>query len=146
MGTFEFWRKWLLWANYMTMGVGLVVALAGNSIFLDPHNQATSRLFFGGNSIEGDMLLFKNWLFGIIGATIVGFHLIMIFIIQYPFKKKERWAHQALTAGLLSWFILDSSISAYYAAYYNIYLINLVALILIGVPLATTYQYFRRAN
>lgn len=146
MGSFEFWRKWLLWANYITIGVGLVVALAGNSIFLDPHNQATSQLFFEGNSIEGDMLLFKNWLFGIIGGTIVGFHLIMFFIIQNPFRKKERWAHQALTAGLLSWFIIDSSVSAYYGAFYNIYLINLVALVLIGIPLAATYRHFMRAK
>lgn len=30
---FQFWRKWLTGANVMTIGVGLLVAFAGNSLF-----------------------------------------------------------------------------------------------------------------
>lgn len=139
---FGFWQKWLTWANIMTLIVGLLVAFAGNSIFFDLHNTCTSEVFFQGNDIEGNVLKFKNWLFGIIGGTIVGFHLLMIMISEYAFKNKEKWAYQALWYGLLSWFIIDSSISVYYGAIHNLVIINLVALFLIGLPLIMTRKAF----
>lgn len=139
---FDFWQKWLTWTNVMTLVVGLLVAFAGNSIFFETHNQYTQDLFFQGNEITGDLLKFKNWLFGIIGGTIVGFHLLMIMISENAFKRKEKWSYQALWLGLVSWFIIDSSISVYYGAIHNLVIINLVALFLIGLPLVMTRKEF----
>jgi len=139
---FIFWQKWLTYANVMTVGVGLLVAFAGNSFFLEIHNEFTTLVFFNGQAFSSEVLQFKNWLFGIIGGTIVGFHVLMIMISENAFKKKEKWAYQALWYGLLSWFIIDSSISFYYHAIYNIVLINLVALVLIGLPLVITRKEF----
>ena len=141
--SFRFWQKWLTWANVMTLGVGLLVAFAGNSIFFEIHNGYTIEVFFQGQDFSAEVLNFKNWLFGIIGGTIVGFHLLMIFISEYAFKKKEKWAYWALWAGLLSWFVIDSGISVWYGAIHNLVLINLVALVLIGLPLILTYRYFK---
>lgn len=90
-----------------------------------------------------ELLRFKNWLFGIIGGTIMGFHLLMIAISENAFKKRERWAYQALWSGLLAWFMIDSSISIYYGAVHNFVLINLIALFLIGLPLVMTDRFFR---
>ena len=84
----------------------------------------------------------KNWLFGIIGATIVGFHALMIMVSENAFKRRERWSYWALWLGLLSWFIIDSGISVYYGAIYNLVLINLFALFLIGLPLLMTRTEF----
>ena len=139
---FLFYQKWLTWANILTLFVGLLVAFAGNSFFFEIHNQYTRDLFFQGRAFEGDLLHFKNWLFGIIGGTIVGFHLLMIMISENAFKKKERWAYRALWGGLLSWFVIDSSISVYYGAIHNLVLINLVALVIIGFPLVMTKKAF----
>ncbi|MFK7924129.1 MAG: hypothetical protein AB8H47_19380 [Bacteroidia bacterium] len=144
--SFEFWRKWLIGANVMTIGVGLIAAFAGNSIFFELHNTYTQELFFQGQAISGDMLALKNWLFGIIGGTIVGYHILMIFITVYPFKERQRWSWVALWTGLLSWFVIDSGISSFYGAYYNVYLINLVALVLIGLPLLMTRKEFSISN
>ncbi len=143
---FLFWQKWLTYANVLTVGVGVLVAFFGNSIFLDMHNQYTMETFFGGNPITEEVLRFKNWLFGIIGGTIVGFHVLMIMISENAFKKKERWAYKALWYGLLSWFVIDSGISIYYSAIYNVVLINLVALMLIGLPLVITRSEFTTSN
>ncbi len=141
--TFEFWRKWLVWANVLTAGVGLLVAFAGNSIFFDLHNAGTREVFFGGAPFSPEVLRFKNWLFGIIGGTIVGFHVLMIFIAEYPFRARARWAYGAMWAGLLSWFCIDSAVTTFYGAYHNLYLINIVALVLIGLPLAALLPAFR---
>lgn len=140
--SFSFWQKWLTYANVMTVGVGLLVAFAGNSIFFDLHNEYTKDVFFNGNDFEPEILNLKNWLFGIIGGTIVGFHALMIMISENAFKKKEKWAYQAMWIGMISWFIIDSSISFYYGAIHNIVIINLVALVLIGLPLVMTRKVF----
>ena len=140
---FEFWRKWLTWANVLTLIVGLLVAFAGNSIFFEIHNDYTKEVFFKGEEFHEDILKFKNWLFGIIGGTIVGFHVLMIFISENAFRNKEKWAYKALWLGLLSWFLIDSSISVYYGAIYNLILINMIALLLIGLPLVMTRKEFK---
>lgn len=141
---FNFWQKWLTYANVMTIVVGLLVAFAGNSIFFDTHNDHSAAVFFKSDAFQPEVLQFKNWLFGIIGGTIVGFHVLMVFISENSFKRKEKWAYWAMWAGLLTWFGIDSGISFYYGAVHNIILINLVALLLIGLPLFMTRNEFRK--
>lgn len=140
---FNFWQKWLLGANVMTLCVGLLVAFWGNSIFMELHNSYTKDVYFNGQEFPPNVLLLKNWLWGIIGGTIVGFHTLMIFIIVYPFKNRERWSYIAMWTALISWFVIDSSISWYYGAIHNVVIINLVALVLIGIPLIMTGKYFK---
>ena len=140
---FNFWQKWLTYANVMTIGVGIIAAFAGNSIFFELHNEYTKEVFFNTSELNSDVLKLKNWLFGIIGGTIVGFHILMIMISENAFKRKEMWAYKAMWSGLLSWFCIDSGISLYYGAIHNVVIINLVALILIGVPLIMTRNDFK---
>jgi hypothetical protein len=140
--TFTFWKNWLLLANIFTLMVGVLVAFAGNSVIFELHNQGTSAVFFKEAPMPENVIEMKNWLFGIIGGTIVGFHLLALFIIQNAFARKERWAWYALSLGLLSWFLIDSSISMFYGAKYNLYLINIPAFLMIGFPLAFTWKSF----
>lgn len=139
---FNFWQKWLTYANVFTIGVGLLVAFAGNSLFFGLHNDYTKEVFLNGNDFEPNILEFKNWLFGIIGATIVGFHVLMVMISENSFKRKELWAYKAMWYGLLSWFIIDTAISIYYGAIHNVVIINIFALALIGTPLVMTRKEF----
>ncbi len=139
---FSFWQKWLTYANVLAAIIGLLVAFAGNSIFFAWHNYYTQEVFFAGQTFSPEVLALKNWLFGIIGASIFGFQLLMIFISEYAFKRKEKWAFQAMWMGLLSWFLIDSGISFYYGAIHNIVLINLGALLAIGIPLWMTRKEF----
>ena len=139
---FHFWQKWLSYANVLTILVGVLVAFAGNSIIFEMHNDYTNDVFFNSTELEPEVIKLKKWLFGIIGATIIGFHVLMVMISENSFKKKEPWAYKAMWFGLLSWFIVDSGISFYYGAIHNIVLINLVALILIGLPLIMTRKVF----
>lgn len=139
---FNFWQKWLTYANVMTVMVGLLVAFFGNSFFFEIHNIGTQNVFFEGQPLSNEVLALKNWLFGIIGGTIVGFHILMIFIAENAFKKREKWAYYAMWMGLLSWFLIDTGISIFYDAWHNVWFINVVALILIGLPLMATSKHF----
>ena len=144
--SFNFWQKWLTYANVMTVFVGFMCAFAGNSFVFEMHNEGTKDVFFGGAEFSEEVLNMKNWLFGIIGGTIVGFHILMIMISEYAFKKKERWAYSALWFAMISWFCIDSGISLYYGAVHNVVLINLVAMVLICVPLIMTRKAFKKIN
>ncbi len=139
---FRFWQKWLTYANVMSVGVGLLCAFAGNSFFFEAHNSYTKEVFFDGAEFSEEVLTLKNWLFGIIGGTIVGYHILMIYISENAFKKKEKWAYNALWLGLMTWFLIDSGISFYTGAVHNIIIINLVALVAIGLPLTMTRKKF----
>lgn len=66
----------------MAIGVGLLAAFAGNSFVFSFYNEQTVQVFFEGAPMPASTLAFKNWLFGIIGGTIVGFHLLMLAIIK----------------------------------------------------------------
>ncbi|MDY7395080.1 hypothetical protein UMM65_07490 [Aureibaculum sp. 2210JD6-5] len=139
---FIFWQKWLTYANVITVIVGLLVAFAGNSFFFELHNEYTRDVFFKSKEFQPEVLALKNWLFGIIGATIIGFHILMIMISENAFKNEERWAYNSMWYGILSWFLIDSGISLYYGAIHNVVLINLVALLIIGIPLVMTRKNF----
>lgn len=139
---FIFWQKWLTYANVMTILVGLLVAFAGNSILFELHNEYTKEVFFQSNEFQPEVMKLKNWLFGIIGGTIVGFHILMVSISENSFKNKEVWAYKAMWSAMLFWFFIDSGISFYYGAIHNIVIINLVALVLIGLPLIMTKKAF----
>lgn len=141
---FNFYQKWLTWANWMAVCIGLLCAFAGNSFIFDLHNAYSLDVFFHGASLSPEVLLFKNWNWGVIGGTIVGFHLLMIGISQHAFRKKERWAYQYLWLGLISWFVIDSGVSVYTGAIHNVIIINLVALVMIGIPLLATRKEFSK--
>jgi len=139
---FNFWQKWLTWANVVAVIIGGFCAFAGDSFVFDLHNELTQKNVLK-NAFTPETLVLKKWLFGIIGGTIVGFHILMIYISEYAFKSKQKWAYSALWFGLISWFAIDSSVSLYFNAWHNVVIINLVALIGIGLPLIFTFKYFR---
>lgn len=128
----------------IALGVGLMVAFAANSFVFDIYHDYTQKVFFEGQGFTEEVLQLQTWLFGIIGGSIVGFQVLMIIISEIPFKRKERWAYWAMWAGLLFWFGIDSGISLYFGAIHNIVIINLPALVLIGLPLVMTRREFGR--
>jgi len=54
---FHFWQKCLTYANLMTIGVGILVAFAGNSIFFELHNEYTKAVFFDANEFDANTLV-----------------------------------------------------------------------------------------
>lgn len=133
---FAFYINWLVVANIIALLVGLLTAFTPEIILLKPHNDKTLSIFFGGDeTLYEQFKPLKNWMFAIIGATIVGFHSLSIFIIHYALRQKEMWAYWALWFALLIWFLIDSGWSIFYGATYNVWLINIPAFVMIALPL-----------
>lgn len=142
MKNFIFWKNWLIAVNLITIFIGLLIAFAGNSFLFSIHNEGTYQNFFDGQAPSEKMLTFKNWLFGIIGATIVGFHTLIVYIAKYPFARREKWARNAIALAMTVWFFLDSALSLSFGADYNVYFINIPSYSLIMLPVFVTWLCF----
>lgn len=134
---FESWRRWILVSSVFFTIFGVVAAVAVHSGLFEPWIQGVDRVFFEGR-ITPQARAMRGFLMGPLGGTIAGSYLMQTFIVAVPFKRRERWAWHAMAWPLLLWFCVDSAVSAFHGAYFNVYLINLVPLVVFGVPLMAT--------
>ncbi|MEM6877097.1 MAG: hypothetical protein AAF544_00955 [Bacteroidota bacterium] len=139
---FQFYRKWLTYANALTLGIGLLAAFAIESLPFSWYNAGIEATFFDGNLLPAEVQNFKRWTFAVIGSTIAGFQLLIVLVSEYAFRYRQGWAWWAISSAFLLWFCLDSSLSIYYGAWFNVLIINLPALLLVAVPLVATKQVF----
>ena len=98
----------LLVAGVGVYAVGLVVAgeFLGDHVF-DP-------LGFGPDdgAIDGDRPVeYLRLVYGILGAVIVGWMVIIGAIALGPLRRREPWAWWALVVALAAWFVLDTGLS-----------------------------------
>jgi len=139
--TFESWRRWLLFGSIFFVAFGVTAAIAPHSGLFEIWISGVDRTFFEG-AIPRPAGEMRSFLMGPLGGTIAGSYLMQVFIVAVPFKRRERWAWHALLWPMLLWFCVDSTVSALHGAYFNIYLINLVPLLIFGVPLVATRSMF----
>lgn len=108
--------------------------------------------FFGGNSSRVNpefvqkykiitFSAFRQWLLAMLGATIAGWGICLIFMAHYPYKRKELWSWNCLTLGLLVWFVLDTIFLMYTGVYFNA-IFNTVVFVLAILPLIFTRKHF----
>ncbi len=76
-----------------------------------------------------------------LGATMAGWGVTLVFIVYYPFTKKERWARNSIALGLSLWFLVDTFMSVYAGAYFNVG-VNVLLIVLAGIPLLMSRKFF----
>ncbi len=140
--SFEFWYKCLLGVSIFNILIGLFIALDPNSFLFSYHTEAIADTFFDGYLPEEAQHL-RTFLFGIIGGTIAGYFFLQTCIVWIPFYRKELWAWQSILGAMVLWFIIDSCMSIYHRAYFNVWMINIWSLLLTTVPLVMTYRNFK---
>lgn len=138
---FNFWQKWLLTVSILFTLTGFVIALMPDSFLFAMHTSAIGEVFFN-DSLPDEAEKLRQFLFGPIGGTVAGYFLLQTFVVYGPFKRKEPWAWKAIFWALMIWFITDSSVSIYHGAFFNVWMINIWTLILVGLPLMFTYSEF----
>lgn len=139
---FDFWQKWLFTVTIIYSGAGLIIAFLPDSLFLSFHTTSIEFVFFDGSMPEGANRL-RKFLFGPLGGTITGYYLMQLFIVYGPFRKQEPWAWHAVLWPMVIWFIIDSGLCIYHGAFFNVWMINIWTVFLVGLPLLMTRQAFR---
>lgn len=139
---FLFWQKFLLVVSIVMVLMGLFIALLNRStVFNFVFNEQINPAFFSNNDLSSSTQLFQNWIYGVLGATIIGWGIFILFIAKYPFKEQQTWSWNCLATGITVWFVIDTAISAYFNVLFNV-IFNAILLLLIIIPLLLTKKYF----
>lgn len=141
MTSFPFWQRWLLFVSIIISVFGVMMVFLSGTPLFDVFNRQIDPAFWGASAVENVSKQFQHWMYGVWGATIAGWGVILTYIAYYPFNRKERWSWNSLVFGLLIWFVLDTSLSALYKVYFNV-IFNTILLVLAGLPVVFTKKEF----
>jgi hypothetical protein len=137
-----FWRKWLMVVSGLVVVMGVVFAiLALTPIFpllaglLDP-------IFWPDAAADPGTVRFQRFAFGVSGGVTAGWGVLIYALARWAFAGAERWVWNALMASSLTWFVLDSAVSAASGAIFNV-AFNAVFVALFLLPLIRTRGLFR---
>jgi len=93
--------------------------------------------------LSAEMLVYNQWVWGMLGAVISAWAVCMLLIAIYPFNKREKWAWYSIGGSLTIAFILDVGISIYFKFYAEV-ILALIWFISGILPVAGTYKFFFR--
>ncbi len=142
MNNFNFWQKWLLAVGILISVFGVFMAFFNQTPIFDIFNNQINPIFWEPDTLSPASQNYQGWMYAVWGSTIAGWGLMVVFIVQFGYKNKQRWAWNALTWGLGLWYLLDTGFSLYYSVFFNA-LFNTSLLLLFTLPLAFTRKAFQ---
>ena len=132
-----FWWLWLVVVSAGVVRGGLVMVLASG---------LTRRLFSllvfaSSETIGGFGALPARYValaHGVLGAVMVGWGVVLLFVVLGPFRRGSREAWLTVAVSLAAWFVCDTILSLATGFWQNAAL-NVVVAILFAVPLGATW-------
>ena len=134
-GRFEFLRRMLLVLTIFFALQGLTWPLLGSFDPLGLWDGAMETALYPNGLEDQQLEPFKHFILGPLGATNAGFWTLAAALVAVPFKRREGWAYRALIAAVLVWFLVDCTASLLSGATFNILIVNVPCLVLVGIPL-----------
>jgi len=143
---FGFWHRWLFISSVGLSLFGLVLFAFPGSLVVDIlFNREINTVFWGSKTMPANLSNYQQWIYGLLGATIAGWGIVLAFLSAVPFGKKENWSWWAVFSGLVVWFLLDTFASPRYQVTYNTF-VNIVVMLMVGLPLLFTRKNFFRSR
>ncbi|MBL4787740.1 MAG: hypothetical protein JKY60_01355 [Kordiimonadaceae bacterium] len=140
-GPSKFWCNWL---TFVIIGIALfsmmLLVLPGVT-----HEFFNWIAFFGHQPSAlnaPEVVGYLSFVYGIIGAVMLGWSLVFLYVVRKPFQAGERWAWYALAVPFTVWFIADSLHSVVSGFWPNA-VFNMGFFVLFGIPLLATYTKFK---
>ena len=119
---------------------GLIIALLSWTPLFSVFNGLVDDVFWPGGEPDG-LEQYRLWVYGMLGATMAGWGITLAYIVMNPFARREKWAWNAISAGMAVWFVVDTFMSACTNAYFNVG-VNVILIVLAGIPLLMTRNSF----
>lgn len=142
MKAFNFWQKWLFGVSLLITLFGLTLAFFGQSpMFNVFFNQPLAAIFWPEQGIPETVLAYQAWMYGLLGAMVASWGLLIAFLAHFPFKARESWSWSCLAISIALWFTVDTSLSLFHGVNINS-ISNCIWLVLLALPLLFTRQYF----
>lgn len=130
----KFWFGWLKIAAVCCTFFGIFMVFFNQTPAFNFLNKHINRIFYSGHTSIHEFLPFQGWLLSVLGATMTGWGISILFLIYYPLQKKEPWAWNAIMISMIVWFSLDTFMSAKYGALFNV-VINIIFMLQFVAPL-----------
>lgn len=141
---FLFWQQWLFFSSLLFALFGIVLAFFGNNPLFEPYHQMLAQIFFREDSIPPATRKLYTFIMGPMGATIASSYLLLAYIARYPFRRKEKWARNAIVVAFGVWFIADSAVAIFYGVYPHTLLLHLlISVPQKALPLVFTWKDFK---
>jgi hypothetical protein len=136
-----FWKNWLLAVCLAMILFGtLMVFLSGTPLF-NVFNRRIDPAFWGSDQIPAEARLFRSWIYGVWGATIAGWGILLAFVIAGPFSRHEKWAFNGVGFGVLVWYVFDTGLSIVFRVGFNA-IFNTVLLAALLLPMIVLRKHF----
>ena len=138
--TFQFWWRWL-----MVVTGGVIVYSLGLMFLPTTMHQAFNTLFYGASDANGDLTDYISLIYGVLGAVIIGWMVMLMSILMTAFRRGEREAWQTIVLSMVIWFVVDSGFSIYIGVIEHA-IFNVIFMILFAIPLGATYPHFNNQH
>lgn len=131
------------------LAVGFVLVLAGGILFLAAPdapviawlNRGVARAFYGGAAEPVGAASLRRWLYAVEGSTLVALGVLGLAVARTAFRRRERWARNALAVSVGLWFPLDTAVSLAHGVVENA-LLNVAIALMLLLPVAATWRSF----
>jgi hypothetical protein len=134
MSAEKFWSGWLKITMLIVILAGIFLAVWANIIPWKYLDKQINQAFFGSALQSEPVEFLKRWLIGISGAVMTGWGCSMLYVVNNPFRRKEQWAWRCIFYPVIIWYIIDTTLSTYFGANFNV-IINSILLLQIMAPL-----------
>ena len=138
---FVFWQKWLFLVSLLIFVFGLAMVFLGGTAYFSFFSNYINSVFWDTVEVADSLKEFQQWIYGVLGATMAGWGIMLLFISHYSFRKREKWSWNCITIAIAIWFLMDTSISLYSKVAFNA-AFNTLILLLVILPLIFTRKYF----
>jgi hypothetical protein len=110
-------RNTTTWADNVLAAVIVAVAVyAGGLVIIGQFvgDEVFGALGFGPGSAGitgGEALEYTTFIFGVLGAVIIGWMVLTFVVARGPLRRREPWAWTAVAASIGVWFVVDTGFS-----------------------------------
>lgn len=140
-----FWYRWLLGSSAFFVLFGIASAVVGSIPPASLWGEWIAEHFFAGPMPAAAQTMF-DFMRGPLGGTMAALYVLQTALVAIPVRRGERWASIAIVLATVVWFCVDSGVSISHGAWFNVWRVNLSALIVtVGGVVALEFQS-RRAR
>ena len=142
MTSAKFWDRWVLLVGWLLVIFGLLLGFFNQTQLFDiAFNDQINSVFWPDGVPVESIERFQAWIYGVLGVTVSGWGVFIVFLAWHPFAKRELWARNCIFAGITLWYITDTTISFYFGVTFNA-VFNTGLAVLVYVPLVATWKDF----
>lgn len=141
--SFAFWQKYLKITSILFILQGLSWCVMGSFDPFGIYNSLMANSILGLSELPIAAENIFNFTLVPFGATDAAYFMLFYFIVEYPLKNKEKWAYRALLSATSFWFVVDTVGCLFYTAYFNIFLVNIPCILILGIGFLGIKKYIK---